>query len=616
MTAKSRGDYEFSGFRVETAGRRLVDSQGNRVDISARAFDVLLYLIERRGEDVSKEHLLAAAWPGMVVEDNNLNQAITALRRAFGEQRSEPRYIMTVAGRGYRFVAAVEEVEAAVRTTAPAATPPARGTTGRYALGFAVLVLAACLAFFFMRKGPPPAPADAPIESLAVLPFRPLLREQSNPPLELGMVDALIGQIGALPGVTVRPLSTVAGFTDANQDPLAIGRKLGVAAVLEGTLQKEGDRLRVSARLLRVSDGRSLWSGSFDEQMTGIFEVQDAIADLVMQTLAGKLGAPPRVAARPTLNPEAYQFYVSGLFNLTRRDIDGSAAAIEDFRAAIRQDPSYALAWARISNVRAMQSAFGILPASVALPEARLAAQHAIELDSELALGQAAMGHVLVQFDRNYAAGEQYYARARQLDPDSGIVHLWSSINYLFLGRTADALSEAQRAQEVEPGNLALSANVGRVLYYARRYQDAAAIESRLLQLVPAFDDAHSILGRALLKLGKVEEALEQYNLRTKSSPGSFGDLGRAYAALGRKADADAQIAALRKHAQAGFGMAYDIATIHALLGEVAPACTALRQAFADHSQLIGTLRLDPDFDALRGEQCVKDVERELYAQR
>jgi DNA-binding winged helix-turn-helix (wHTH) protein/TolB-like protein/Flp pilus assembly protein TadD len=614
MTPKSQCDYLFSGFRVDIAGRRLLDSRGNRVDIPPRAFDVLLYLIEQRGEDVSKDRLLAAAWPGMVVEDNNLNQAITALRRAFADQRNEPRFIMTLPGRGYRFVAPVSEAGPAP-VPAPATTQPA-GQSRRYLAWFLAAVVVAAGFILFSHRNPAP-PAEVAIDSLAVIPFRPLLREQSNPPLELGMVDALIGQIGALPGITVRPLSTVAGFTDPNQDPLEIGRKLGVAAVLEGTLQKEGDRLRVSARLLRVSDGRSLWSGSFDERMTGIFEVQDGIADLVMQTLAGKLGAPAaRPGARPTLNLEAYQLYVSGLFNLMRRDIDGSGAAIEDFRAAIRQDPSYALAWARISNVRSMQSAFGILPAAAALPEARIAAQRAIELDSELALAQASMGQVLVQFDRNFAAGEQYYARARRLDPNAGIIHLWSSINYLCLGRVDDALAAARRAQEVEPGNLSFTANVGRVLYYARRYEDAAAIERRLLQLVPTFDDAHSILARALLKQGKVAEALEQFTARTKPSPGSFGDLGRAYAIAGRKADAHAQVSALRERAQAGFGMAYDIASIHALLGEVAPACTALRQALSDHSQLIGMLRLDPDFDALRGESCVQDVERELYAQR
>ena len=608
MSRESIQTYAFEGFRVDVGARRLNGADGRRVDLSARAFDVLLYLIEHRGEDVSKERLMSAAWPDTVVEENNLNQAISALRRVFADQRSEPRFIMTVAGRGYRFVAEITTDSDSLSATAVAAPKANRIWIA------AVLLAVSAVALFLFYRSPNPPGAQSAIKTLAVLPFRPLVREQANPALELGMVDALIGQIGALPDVTVRPLSTVAGYTDANQDPLAIGRKLGVDAVLEGTLQKDGAHIRVTARLLRVADGHSLWSGSFDEQMTGIFEVQDAISNLVMQALAPALGAQSASRApRPTLNADAYQYYANGLFNLQRRDIDGSAAAIEDFRAAIREDPDYALAWASIANVRAMQSAFGILPARTALPEAKLAAQHAIDLDSELALGQGTMGQVLVQFEHQFSAGEQFYARARKLDPALGILHLWTSINYLHLARTDDALAEAHRAQEAEPGNLAFSANVARVLYYQRKYDEAAAHVTRLLVLVPTFDDAHSILGRCLLRQGKIEPALAQFTIRTKSSPGSFGDLGRAYAMAGRRAEAHAQIDALKARAAEGFGMSYDIAGIHALLGEHALACAALRQATLDHSQMVGMLRLDPDFDGMRDQPCVAEVQRGLY---
>ena len=618
MRQESTLGYEFNGFSIDIGGRRLRAPDGTVLDISARAFDVLLFLVEHRGEDISKEKLLSAAWPDTVVEENNLNQAIGTLRRAFAEQRGEPRFIMTVPGRGYRFVAKVaERSEGAVESPAtamPTQGAPTRTRHIRWLIGLSlVLAIAAVLIVLQRWRAPATAPA---VTSLAVLPFRPILHEQSNPALELGMVDALIGRIGALPGITVRPLSTVAGFTDLSQDPIAIGRKLGVAVVLEGTLQKEGNRIRVTSRLLRVSDGHSLWSGRFDEQMGGIFEVQDSISQLVMQTLAERLGtkATVRSAPFPTLNADAYQLYASGVFNLQRRDIDGSEAAAQEFEAAIRADPNYALAWALLANVRAMQSAFGILPPQVALPEARRAAQRAIELDSQLAQGQAAMGQVLVQYDRDFVGGEKYYARARQLNPNVAIVHLWSAINYLCLGRTEEAMMETHRAQELEPGNLAFSANVGRVLYYTKRYQEAAAHLERLLALVPTFDDARSILGRIFVRQGKFDQALALFKARTKSSPGSFGDLGRAYAAAGRRADAYAEIKELQAKAAAGFGVAYDIAGIHALLGEFEPACAALRQALHDHSQLVGPLRLDPDFDRMRDQQCLVEVERDLYS--
>lgn len=619
MTPGAFGVLEFNGFRLDVDGRRLLAPEGSTIDLPARAFDVLFYLIDHRGEDVSKERLMTAAWPDTVVEENNLNQAITALRRVFGDQRSEPRFIMTVPGRGYRFVAKVTRV-----TDEPEATPPEAGestaTIGKLGIGFkliglGVFVLVALLTFW-LPPWPKDGPVvDAPVTTLAVLPFRPIVPAQSNPALELGMVDVLIGQIGTLPGITVRPLSTVARFTDAAQDPLEIGRKLEVAAVLEGTLQKDGTRLRVTARLLRVSDGRSLWSGRFDEEMSGIFDVQDSIANLVTQTLAARLEtkAAERVATRPTQSAEAYQYYASGVFNLQRRDIDGTAAAVRDFEAAIREDPNYSLAWALLANVRAMQSAFGILPAQEALADAKRAALRAIELDSELAQGQAAMGQVLVQYEHQYAAGEEYYGRARRLNPNAAIVHLWTSINYLHLNRADDALRETLRAQELEPGNLALGANIGRVLYYSRKFDAAAEQAERLLALVPTFDDARSILGRVRLQQNRIDDALRLFGERTRSSPGSFGDLGRAYARAGRKADADAEIERLRVKARSGFGTAYDIASIRALSGEFASACAALEEALRDHSQMLGMLRLDPDFDRMRDEPCVAEVERVLY---
>lgn len=628
MATDSIGEYEFGGFRVDVAARRLLTPDGNPVDLSARAFDVLLHLLEHRGTDVSKERLMNAVWPDTVVEENNLNQAITLLRRALGDQRNAPRFIMTVPGRGYRFVAKVVaradgDTLSHVAVPAPPASPlsvpgpvPPGGRWSRskmraVGLIFAVGLVTAVLVVMRMH----PAAGETPVDSLAVLPFRPLLVEHDNPALELGMADSLINQISALPGVTVRSLGTVANLRGAGLDPLVVGRQLGVAAVLEGTLQEQKDRIRVTARLLRVSDGRSLWSGQFDEQISGIFEVHDAISKQVMRRLATHPDdtAVPRPTTR---NTEAYQLYAAGVFNFQRRDIDGTPAAVESFNAAIHADPNYAQAWAALATVRSMQSAFGILPAQIALPDAKRAAQRAIELDPAMALGQAAMGQVLVQYENRFLEGEEIYRRALELDPRLGIAHLWTSINDLYLGRIEVALTAARRAQELEPGNMPFSVNVGRVLYYSRNYDAAAAHLRRLIALVPTFDDAHTLLGRALLQQGRVEDALAQFRARNRTSPGSFGDVGRAYAAAGRAGEAQAEITKLGVLAQQGFGVSYDLAGIHALLGNAVLACNALKQARADHSQAIGLLRVDPDFDRLRDQPCYVEVERAVYGTR
>jgi tetratricopeptide (TPR) repeat protein len=184
------------------------------------------------------------------------------------------------------------------------------------------------------------------------------------------------------------------------------------------------------------------------------------------------------------------------------------------------------------------------------------------------------------------------------------------------MGRTEEALTEARRAQELEPSNLAFSANVGSVLYYSRQYDAATAHLTRLLVLVPTFDDARSIIGRARRHQGNVDAALAQFEARSRTSPGSFGDIGRAYAVAGRRSDADAEIEKLRAKSLQGFGVEYDIAGIHALLGEFGPACAALAQALHDHSQMIGALPLDPDFDGMREQKCLADVTRELHYPR
>lgn len=601
MSSPAVGVYEFDGFRLDVAGRRLRKADGTAIELSARAFDVLLYLVENPGEDISKERLTNAAWPTTVVDENNLNQAISGLRRALADERSKPRYIMTVAGRGYRFVAPVNG-----QSTAP---PTQRW---KYAPWIGVALIAAVVAFVVFR--PANAPPTVAVSSVAVLPFHAIVREQSNPALELGMAEAIIARLSELPGITVRPLGTVSGHTSAAEDPIAVGRALGVTAVLEGTLQTENDGVRVTSRLLRVSDGRALWSGRFDEKASGIFQVQDSIATQVMQTLAEQLGtrAPPLRVQRTTLNPEAYQLYASGIFNWQRRDIDGTDAAVADFKGAIRADAGYARAWSALASVLCAQSAFGIKTPQSVLPEAKLAAQRAIELDAELPEAQAVMGQVLVQYERKYAEGERYYRRALELNPNLGIARLWASIDYLYLGRADEALAQARRAQELEPLNLAFSANVGRSLYFARQYDAAITHLNRVLLLVPNFDDARSLVGRSLLQQRKFDAALAQFNGRRKSSPGSFGDVGRAYAMSGKAAEAHAEIEKLRAKGAEGFGVSYDIAGIHALLGEAEPACEALRHAMQDYSQLVGFLHLDPDFDSVRSQACVREVTRLL----
>jgi DNA-binding winged helix-turn-helix (wHTH) protein/TolB-like protein/Flp pilus assembly protein TadD len=596
--------YQFQGFRLDVLQRQLRDPQGHVVELPTRAFDTLVYLLQHHGEDVSKERLMQAVWPGTVVEENNLSQAITVLRRAFGDKRTAPRFLMTVPGRGYRFIAELSESAAAATAEAgSSAAPLARRPRAVVWLASLAVLVAAALA---VRALWPAAPPDA-ADSLAVLPFTPLVVQQGDPALELGMAETLITHISTLPGVAVRPIGAVRRYATPEQDPHAAGRELGVAIVLAGSIQTRGDRIRVASRLIRIADGRTLWSERFDARMSTIFDVQDAIAEAVMSTLADQLGAAPPEHSLPraTENPEAYRWYLSGVYNRQRHALPAAAA---NFRAATAEDPHYAQAWSSLSAMLAAMGVFNMQPPDAVYPEAKAAARRALEINSGLAEAHAALGHVLVQYEARFAEGESLYKTARELDPGNGLIRLWTSINFLHLGRGAEALEQARLAQALEPGTLPFAAQVAMVLYHTRAYDDAVAELQRLLQLQPQFDHARSLLGRALLAQGEYDAALGHFQARRSPSPGSFGDIGRAYAAMGKRSDAYAEIDELRRRGRDGFAVSYDIASIHAMLGEVPEACAALLDATRERSMSIGLLPLDPAFDRLRDAPCYQHV--------
>lgn len=563
------GDITFDGWTLHAASGEL-EKDGRRVRLQEQPAQILKALLASPGQVVTREHLIDRLWPKGVIDfDTGLNTAVRKLRAALGDLADTPRYIETLPRKGYRFIATLD-----------AAAPAARGV--------------------------------APVaNSLAVLPFKPLLQEGGNPALELGMADTLITQLSNLPGVKISPLSSVRSFNAVSQDPLAAGRALKVAAVLDGSIQTNHQRIRVRARLLNVSDGSALWAGQFDESMDDIFGVQDAIASQVVRALAVTLSAPAqqRMHRQSTANAEAYQAYVSGLYKWQRR----SPQAVLDFEAALRADPGYALAWCGLSSSLTAQAVFGQAPPDEVFPRAKEAAIRAISLDGELSLAHAALGHVLVQHERRYTEAEQLYLTAIRLREDYAPQWQRLGILHAYLGRIDEALEDMQRAQSIEPTTLSISVNMGVVLYYSRAYDAALAHLKRVLQLDAHYDHARALMGKVLLAKGDIDGALAHLMARSQTTPGGDGDLGRAYARAGRVAEARAEIERLNERGRQGFGVAYDLATIHIALGEMQAACAALERALTDGSQTVGFLRLDPAIDPLRGDSCYARVERALY---
>jgi TolB-like protein len=566
--------YEFGGFRLD-ARRRLLLSRatGQTIQLTTKAIDTLVHLVERAGDVVDKSVLLTAVWPNVRVEENSLSQCISALRRALGEDPSDHRFIVTAPGRGYRFIA-----EVAIVNAPPAAENSATATGG--------------------------SAKKSETRSLAVLPFKPLSMSEKYESLTLGMTDALISRLGGLRGVTVCPLSSVRAYGAVHQDPTAAGEELCVDNVLDGSIQAAGDRIRVSARLVNVKDRRQLWADHFDQDFTNIFDIQDAIAERAAAALVDELtsGDRNRLRRRPTQNAQAYQLYVTGWSGLTRPSCAALEKAFGYLEQAVARDPSFALAYACLADCYAVYSVFGGGAPHDIFPKALVAIRRALELDPNLAEAHAELGHIRMVYDLDLKSAATSFARALEIDPASTMAHHYIGLMHIARGNLGEALASIQRAQALEPLALNFNANIGMVLYYARRYEESISQLETTLGMEAGFDHARSILGRAYLRLGRPDRAIEEFRRRHSTTIGSAADLPAAFACSGRVAEATDVLNQLIAAEKTRYVSAYDIATVWAALGNKNEAFSSLEKSIDQRAQPINFLRVDPAFDGLRAD--------------
>jgi len=610
---EGRAIYDFGEFRLDAGQRLLTSRAGQVLPLVSRAFDTLLYLVERPGELVSKDALLKAVWPGTIVEENNLNQSIAAIRRALGERAGEHKYIVTIAGRGFKFVAPVT-LATTLPGAAPAVAPVDAGPTlsawKKYA-SIALIAGALITAVFVARRTIDSNPSPS---TLAILPFKPVSPTDEDASLRFGMTDTLISRLRELDGVSVQPFSSVRRFGKPDQDAMSAARELGVASVLDGTIQRSGDRLRVTARLLNVADGRQLWSQQFDESFTDIFAVQDTISARVTDALAIRLTgqADRRLKRRFTEDAEAYQLYVSGLFQRSRAGETGFRQSIDSFEKAIARDPNYPLPYVGVADGYAMLAVFGALAPNEAFPRALAAANKALELDNELGEAHTSLAHIKAVYERDIPGAEREYQLALSLAPDYAIAHMWYGLSLAWSGRYEDGIAQLRKAQELEPLQLGTSANIGMLLYFSRRYDEAIDQLRKVLAVEPGLDHARSFLGRSYLRKGDPAAAIEEFHKRKSLSVGSYADLGMALAQAGRRDEAVAELNRLIALRQERYVSAYDIAAVHASLGDADHAFEWLNRGVEERAQLRGLLAVDPSFDNLRGDPRMKPLLEKL----
>jgi len=660
--------YRFEGFELDLQRRRLTAPDGSPCTISSRGYDALLYLVENRSRVVGKDELMKAVWPRTVVEENNLNQAVSSARRALGDNRDSPRFILTVAGRGYQFVGELEAeqpqpgggearpdsleetveapsappVEAAAPANKPAVQTPLRDDVPEPALAEEEPALD--------RPGlpAPPAPAqrmnrrrlllalgagaaavaagmygwrrargtgrDLP-HSLAVLPFQPLTNDSGDPAIEIGVSDLLINRLSTLPELSVAPLSSVLRYAqEPPEDPLAAGRSLDVEAVLDGSVQIRDQRIRLTARLSDTRSGRTLWAGDFTERLDDFFAVQDSLASQLADALAPHLPADARRRAlRPeSADVEAWQLYAQASYLRANPGEASLRKAIDLFSAAVERDPTFALALAGLSEAHALTAVFDFVPPAQAFERARDAAARAIAADASLPDGHAAMGQVLTQQDRDLPAGRELYRRALRLDPRHTVSHVFMALSLCQGGQHPAARESINRAQQLEPASLRFASVAGIIAYMARDFDSAEGVLRRVLQVAPDVPLARNFLARLLLLRGRPGEAMALLDPSPGPAPGWRSARGRALAQLGRRDEAGGEVASLEQMARTGFGTGFDRALIHLDLGDHEAALAALDQAVGDISQMGGYVNVEPALDPLRGDPRFASIAKRM----
>ena len=441
MSKTNRELYEFGTFRLDVS-ERLLWRDGERVPLSEKAFDTLCVLVRRGNHLVSKDELLNQVWPDAVVEENNLDKNISLLRQVLGERTGKGKFIETVRGHGFRFVpevrrisedgigekqgATVSELQlgfAEQRPTTPepgtqTPTTKPRISNQRILLVAAVVVIVVTVIGIYLWQQ---SSVTTTTRTIAILPFKSLVREQRDEALELGMADALISKLSEAEEITVRPLSAIRRYDSPDQDSVAAGRNLNVEAILDGSLQTSGDRIRVNARLVRVSDGKQLWASQFDEKFTDIFDVQDSISERVATAL--KVRLINKGNRRYTDNIEAYELYMKGRFHglrLTRAETD---KAVAYFQQAIELDRNYALPYIGLAAAYIPMALTSGLPSSQVIPKAREAALRALEIDPGNSEAHEMLGLISFWHDWDWQVAEKHCQRALDLDPKNPSAH-------------------------------------------------------------------------------------------------------------------------------------------------------------------------------------------------
>ena len=606
-----------------------VHKQGRRVALQEQPFRVLAMLLERPGEVVSREELQARLWPAdtYVGFDEGLNTAIRKLRVAFGDSAENPRFIETASRRGYRFIAPVEAVPI-VALSPPATTVAAEPRSISFRtlwIGFAVFVFAVCALLVFLRFGRHRSPPLGKI-MLIVIPLENFSSDSQQDYLSDGITEELITQLGGLDpqhlGVTAR--TSAMQYKHTQKSAAQICREVGADYLLEGSIRRSGDRIRVTAQLIQASDQTHLWAESYDRDLSDVLRLEGDIASTVASAIRLTLSQQvhQRLAAVGPTNVEAHDAYLRGLQGWNLRTRDGFQQAITNFTRATELDPGNAPAFAGLARVYSLAPIFSGMPAGAAAPKALDAASRALSLDATLADAHSVLGFVKGHYEFDWPAAEREFRRAIELEPNDAFAHFYYSNSYLSpFGHHEEAVAEMRKAMELDPLSPRLQSFAGITLKWARRYDDSLAQFQKADQLDPNFPLNHERLAQLYAILGRYEEAVTEETkarLLVGEKPqdvlAKMSTLQRELATNGERGywKQQLQFAQDRQNPPEAYARPYGLAIIYAHLGENAKAFENLEHALAERDTQITELAIEPQFDPLRSDPRFADLERRI----
>jgi TolB-like protein/DNA-binding winged helix-turn-helix (wHTH) protein/Flp pilus assembly protein TadD len=596
---------------------------GRRLRLQEQPFQLLATLLGRPGELVTRQELQAILWPNTTVDyDHGLNKAISKIREALGDSAENARFIETVASRGYRFLADVAVVgdTSDVKQVAADSGPP-RSDIGvspitprrpllTYALGLALAVLTAGGIAWLSYPSPHAAPK---VRSLAVLPLQNMSNDPSQDFFADGMTDELITHLGQIGSLRVISRTSAMTYKNVHKPLAAIARELNVDAIVEGSVLRAGDRVRISAQLIETPDDRNVWAESYEGDFSDTLTLQSKVAQAIAGQIRTTLNRQEKAAlqkARP-VNPEAYENYLKGRYFWNKRTGDGLRKAIGYFRHATEIDPGYAEAYSGLADAYALSGdwEYAVLSPNEAFSRATAAATKAIELDSSLGQAHTSLAFALDLYGWDWDIARNEYQLAIGLNPGYATAHHWYAWHLILMGQNQEGIAELNRAQALDPLSLIIGADIADALCIAHAFDEAVQQSRKTLELDPHFAVGHYELGQALLQTRRNDEAIAEFQKAIEISGHSAvfdSNLAYAYAVSGHREEAIRIAKDLEAQHALNAVAAANIALIHVGLGDQDTALEWLNKAY--DARFNPSILLRPAFDPLRANPRFKDL--------